>query len=219
MPSVRAEQPFAVIGFLCSSSPDGYADMVAAFDRGLAEAGYVDGWSSLREIVPSVKTIAQLVNPANPALSEAEANETRNAAAALGINLHLFNASKEADIGAAFDAIEEIKAGALLVGSDPLFFGHRTQLAAAAARHSIPTMYFGREYPAAGGLMSYGGSLADSYQRAGVFVGRVLKGEKPSELPVEQLTIVKLVFNLSAAKALGLNIPLSLLGRADEVIE
>ena len=164
-------------------------------------------------------TIAQLVNPSDPPLAEAETRELRDAARAFPLQLHILNASAESEINAAFATLVQLRAGALLVGADPFFTSHMEQIVSEAARHSIPVMYFTREYPAAGGLMSYGGSLADSYRQAGIYTGRILKGEKPAYLPVQQLTKVELIINLKAAKALGLTVPPSLLARADEVIE
>jgi putative ABC transport system substrate-binding protein len=173
----------------------------------------------LHELLPSAAVVAQLVNPSNPPLAEAEARETRDAARAFGLALHILNASAESEINAAFASLDQLRAGALLVGTDPFFFSRRDQILAEAARHSIAAMYFTREYPAAGGLMSYGGSLTDTYRQAGIYTGRILKGEKPADLPVQQLTKVELIINLKTAKALGLTVPVSLLGRADEVIE
>jgi putative tryptophan/tyrosine transport system substrate-binding protein len=173
----------------------------------------------LHELMPSAAVMAQLVNPSNPPLAEAEARETRDAARNFGLQLHILNASAESEINAAFASLDQLHAGALLVGTDPFFFSRREQIVAEAARHSIAAMYFAREYPAAGGLMSYGGSLTDTYRQAGIYTGRILKGEKPADLPVQQLTKVELIINLKTAKALGLTVPLSLLGRADELIE
>jgi putative ABC transport system substrate-binding protein len=173
----------------------------------------------LHELMPSAVVMAQLVNPNNPPLAETEAREAQDAARAFGLELHVLNASSDSEINTAFASLDQLRAGALLVGTDPFFFSRRTQIVAEAARHSIAAMYFTREYPAAGGLMSYGGSLTDTYRQVGIYTGRILKGEKPADLPVQQLTKVSLIINLKTAKALGLTLPVSLLGRADEVIE
>jgi putative ABC transport system substrate-binding protein len=173
----------------------------------------------LHELIPSAAVVAQLVDPSNPLLAEAQARETQDAARAFGLELHILKASSESEINAAFASLDQLRAGALLVGTDPLFASRREQIVAEAVRHSIAVMYFTREYPAAGGLMSYGGSLTDTYRQVGIYTGRILKGEKPADLPIQQLTKVELIINLKTAKALGLTVPLSLLGRADEVIE
>jgi ABC-type uncharacterized transport system substrate-binding protein len=173
----------------------------------------------LRELMPNVAAVAQLVNPSSPALAEAEMREMRDAARTFRVQLHILNASTESEINAAFATFDQLGAGALLIGVDPFFASHREQIVAEVARHSIVTMYFSGEYPAAGGLMSYGGSLRDSYRQVGTFTGRILKGQKPVDLPVQQLTNVELIINLKTANALGLTFPITLLGRADEVIE
>jgi putative tryptophan/tyrosine transport system substrate-binding protein len=169
--------------------------------------------------MPSAALIAELVNPNNPPLAEAEVREAQDAARALGLELHILNASTESEISAALASLDQLRAGALLVGTDPFFFSRREQILAEVARHSIAAMYFAREYPAAGGLMSYGGSLTDTYRQAGIYTGRILKGEKPADLPIQQLTKVELIINLKTAKAIGLIVPQTLLARADEVIE
>ena len=150
--------------------------------------------------------------PAHPA-------ELQNAAHAMGLQLILLTATTAGDIDTAFTAMVQNRVGALLVGSDPFFANRREQLIALAAQHAIPTIYAGREMAGAGGLMIYGNSLADAYRRAGNHTGRILKGAKPSELPVDQATKFELIINLRTAKALGLTVPDTLLARADEVIE
>ena len=172
----------------------------------------------LHELVPTAAVLAVLVNPNNPN-TKAQLREADAAARSLGLQLNILNASTEREIDAAFTTLVQGRAGALLVGIETLFFSRREQLFALAASHAVPTIYDEREYVAAGGLLSYGTSIADGYRLAGVYTGRILKGAKPAELPVQQLMKVELVINLKTAKALGLTIPPSLLARADEVIE
>ena len=140
-------------------------------------------------------------------------------ARAIGPQIQALEASNPDEIDRAFAALIELKAGALLVSSDPLFFSRRNQFVTLAARHSVPTIYFAREFPDDGGLMSYGASIADGLRQCGSYVGRILKGENPADMPVEQPTRFELVINLKTAKALGLDVPPTLLARADEVIE
>jgi putative tryptophan/tyrosine transport system substrate-binding protein len=172
----------------------------------------------LHELVPTAAVFAVLVNPNNPN-TKTQLREADEAARSLGLQLNILNASTEREIDAAFTTLVQGRAGALLVGIETLFFSRREQLFALAASHAVPTIYDEREYVAAGGLLSYGTSIADGYRLAGVYTGRILKGAKPAELPVQQLMKVELVINLKTAKALGLTIPPSLLARADEVIE
>ena len=171
----------------------------------------------LREVVPNAALIAVLVNPTNP--STAINRSFQDGAARLGVRLVVLNAVSESDIEMAFATIVQRRAEALLVAGDTLFTERLNQLVALVTRHSVPTIYFVREFAVAGGLMSYGTSLSDSYRLVGVYIGRILKGAKPADLPVQQSTNVELVINLKTARALGLTIPLPLLGRADEVIE
>jgi putative ABC transport system substrate-binding protein len=171
----------------------------------------------LHETVPAATAIAYLLNPNTPddgrtALAEA-------AARTLAVRLLALNATDASEIDAAFAALARQRIGALLVDSDPLFFSQRDQLAALAAHHGVPAIYHAREIVAAGGLMSYGANIDDAYRLAGVYAGRILKGEKAADLPVQQSAKVELVLNLKTAKTLGLTFPLTLLGRADEVIE
>jgi putative tryptophan/tyrosine transport system substrate-binding protein len=172
----------------------------------------------LHELVPAATQIAVLVNPTNPA-GEALLREAQAAARVLGVRLSALNAISESEIEGAFATLVGQQAGALLVQGDLVFVAHRDRLVALAARHAVPAIYQFREFAAAGGLMSYGSSLADSYRLAGVYAGRILKGDKPGDLPVQQATKVELTINLKTAKALGLTFPITLLGRADEVIE
>jgi putative ABC transport system substrate-binding protein len=172
----------------------------------------------LHEVVPTATIIALLVNPTNPT-TETQSRDLQAAAQTLGLQLHVLHAGTEGDFDTAFANLVQVRAGALVIGIDS-FLGARSELLAAlTVRHAVPAIYAYREFAAAGGLMSYAGSLTDSYRQAGVFIGRILKGEKPADLPVQQGTKMELILNLKTAKALGLTVPISLLGRADEVIE
>jgi putative ABC transport system substrate-binding protein len=304
--TARAQQK-PVIGFLSSASPHPYSHFVKAFQRGLADAGYVDGqnvtieyrWAEgrydrlpalvsdlvgrqvaviaatggppamaakvvttipvvfavgydpvavglvaslnrpggnitgvtffgvallakrlelLLELVPTAKVVALLLNP-NNANAGALSQEGREAAGSVGRQVEVVNASSDAEVDAAFASIAGSPAGALLVAADPFFNERRDVLVARAAHYGIPANYELREFVDVGGLMSYGVSLGDSYRQAGIYVGRILKGEKPADLPVQQPTKFELVINLKTAKALGLPVPPTLLARADEVIE
>jgi putative ABC transport system substrate-binding protein len=172
----------------------------------------------LHELVPTATVVALLVNPTSP-LTEALSRDAQAAARTLGLELHVLHASTERDFDTVFANLVQLRAGALVIGGDVLFANFSNQLAALALRHAVPAIFQFREFAAAGGLMSYGTSLTDVYRQIGVYTGRILKGEKPAELPVQQVTKVELIINLKTAKALGLTVPLSLLGRADEVIE
>jgi putative ABC transport system substrate-binding protein len=173
----------------------------------------------LHELVPTASVIALLVNSANPNLAEATSTELQAAARTLGLQLHILNASTERDFDVAFAKLIQLRAGGLVIGPDPFFASASEQLAALTIRHAVPAIFEFREFAAAGGLLSYGGSLTDSYRTAGNYTGRILKGDKPADLPVQQLTKVEMYINLKTAKALGLNVPNTLIGRADEVIE
>jgi putative ABC transport system substrate-binding protein len=172
----------------------------------------------LHELVPNATIVALLINPNNPE-SVRQPAELQHAGRAIGLELLVLTATSAGDIDAAFTAMVQNRVGGLLIGSDPFFLNRREQIIALAAQHTIPTVYSGREAAGAGGLMSYGNSLADAYRRAGIQTGRILKGTKPSELPVDQATKFELHINLKTAKALGLEVPPTLLARADEVIE
>ena len=173
----------------------------------------------LHEVVPTATTVALLINPASPALSEPTTRDLQAAARVLGLNIHILHASTELDFERVFASLTQLQTGGLVIGNDPLFTGRAKELGAFSLRHRVPAIFQLPEFTAAGGLMSYGGSISDAYHRVGVYVGRILKGEKPADLPVERSTKVELVINLKTAKALGLTVPLTLLGRADEVIE
>jgi putative ABC transport system substrate-binding protein len=173
----------------------------------------------LHELLPTARVMALLVNPTDPAIAETESREVLSAAHTLGLELHVLNASTERDFDVALANVIQLRAGGLVIATNAFFTSHSEQLAALAARHAVPAVYKGREFAAAGGLMSYGSDITDSYHLAGVYTGRILKGDKPADLPVQQATKVELIINLKTAKALGINIPNTLIGRADEVIE
>jgi len=175
----------------------------------------------LHELVPTSTSMALLVNPTTPAQAEPQSRETQAAARKLGLQLHVLKAGTEGEIDAAFAKMVELRIGGLVIGPDQLFNGtiRSKQLAALALRNAVPTIYQYPEFTAAGGLISYGTSLQEMFRVNGVYTGRILKGEKPGELPVQQATKVELIINLKTAKAFGITVPLPLLGRADEVIE
>ena len=172
----------------------------------------------LLELVPQASTIGLLINP-NYQGAAAEAVMVKAAARAIGRQLLVLNASSERDIDTAFATLAQQQVDALLIDADALFVSRRDQLVALVARHSMPAIYDLREFAAAGGLMSYGASLTDAYRQVGVYIGRILKGTQPADLPVQQAVKVEFVINLKTAKTLGLTFPITLLGRADEVIE
>jgi putative ABC transport system substrate-binding protein len=309
--SARAQQPaMPVVGFLHSASAAAYAHLVAAFRKGLSEAGYSEGqnvaieyrWSEghnehlpalaaelvrrrvdvivtpgstaatlaakaatptipivflsavdpvktglvaslnrpggnitgvsdigvelaakrlglLHELLPGAARFALLVNPDNPGITEAFVTEAQTAASAIGRQIEVVTASTNDDIDRAFATVVNKRADAFLVSTDALFVTRRVQLVTLAARHAVPAMYFRREFAEAGGLMSYGSNLADQFRQNGIYAGRILKGEKPAEMPVQLPTKFEFVVNLQTAKLLGLEVPLTLLARADEVIE
>jgi putative ABC transport system substrate-binding protein len=173
----------------------------------------------LRELLPAAERIAVLVNPGNPATAESTVHEAETAARAIGLQLRMLHAGTGEQIQAAFATLAAERADALFVGPDSFFNSRRVQITTLAARHGIPAAYSVRDFTEAGGLMSYGTSLPDMFRQVGAYAGRILKGEKPSDLPVMQSTRFELVINLSTAKALGLEVPPTLLARADEVIE
>jgi putative ABC transport system substrate-binding protein len=201
--------------------------LVASLNR---PGGNLTGMASLSEevlpkrlellsaLLPTAAIVALLINPTG-ATAESQSRNMQAAAGALGLQLHVLHAITERDFDMAFATLVQLQAGGLVIGLDPLFTSRSEQLAVLAVRHSMPAIFQSREFAAAGGLMSYGGSLADSYPQVGVYAGRILKGEKPSDLPVQQSTKFELIINLKCAKALGLTVPPALLIRADEVIE
>ena len=172
----------------------------------------------LHEAVPSATSMALLVNPESPSLAEAAIKDAQVAARRLALKLDVLQASRERDFNMVFAALTEMRAGALVIATDAFFIGESEQLGALCAKHAIPAIFQYRPFAAAGGLMSYGTTI-ETYSWVGVYTGRILKGEKPASLPVQQSTKVEMIINLKAAKALGLNVSNTLLGRADEVIE
>jgi putative tryptophan/tyrosine transport system substrate-binding protein len=203
------------------------AGIVASFNRpggNLTGVSFLTGelmpkrLEILHELVPGVGTIAMLVNPGIGGSAQLTAM-VKDAAAQLGLQLPILEVRAAADFEAAFARLAEVHAGALLVSTDPLFTERRAELVSLAARYGVPASYAWREFVAAGGLVSYGASIAGAYRQAGVYVGRILNGDKPADLPVIQPATFELVINLSTAKALGLTVPPAILARADEVIE
>jgi putative tryptophan/tyrosine transport system substrate-binding protein len=163
---------------------------------------------------------SEVVDPNDPSVSETTASAMQAAARTLGLELHVLNASSETELDAVFAKIQELRVGGLVISSGTAIFASRNELLATlAARHAVPTVGAGRTFVGAGGLTSYGADIVDAYRLTGEYVGRILKGEKPADLPVQQATKIELRINLKAAKALGITVPLTLLGRADEVIE
>jgi ABC-type uncharacterized transport system substrate-binding protein len=204
-----------ILGLVASlSRPGGNATGVNIFTTEL-EAKRL---GLLHELIPPASVIAHLVNPTYPP-TEANVREVEGAAHLIGRQILLLKAVSESDIDAAFATMLQMRVEAILVGADPFFNSRRDQIVGLAARHALPAVYEQREFALAGGLMSYGTSLADAYRQQGAYAGRILKGEKTADLPVMQLSRFELVINLKAAKALGLEVPATLLARADEVIE
>ena len=173
----------------------------------------------LHELIPTATVMALLVNPADPIIAEANSSAVLSAAHRLGLELHVLNASSERDFDAVFAKLLQLRAGGLVIGAGVLFNAGIEQLAALTVQHAVPAIFETREFVTAGGLISYGSSIADAYRSVGVYTGRILKGEKPADLPVQQATKVELYINLKTATALGITVPLPLSGRADELIE
>jgi len=172
----------------------------------------------LRELVPGTKLIGFLVNPANPT-TQSHITDIQAAARALGVELLMLNASSDREIDAAFESLAQQRVNAVIIGTDQLFTSRRDQLVVLAARHALPAIHYLREFADAGGLISYGASITDAYRLAGGYAGRILRGDKPADLPVQQTVKFELAINASTAKALGLIVPDKLLVAADEVIE
>jgi putative ABC transport system substrate-binding protein len=173
----------------------------------------------LRELMPTATIIAVLVNPTSPSVAEPFLRAVQPAARALGLQVHVLNAITERDFDTVFATFVQLRADALVITPDAMFISRSEQLAALTLRHAVPAITQFREFAAAGGLMSYGGSFTEGARQVGVYTGRILKGEKPADLPVQQSTKVELIINLKTAKALGLTVPPGLLARADELIE
>ena len=173
----------------------------------------------LHELVPTASVMALLVNPTDPALADSATKELQEAASTLGLKLHVLQASTERDFDAVFTKLVQLRVGGLVIGSDPFFTSRSQQLAKLTVDHAVPAVYQFREFAVAGGLLSYGAAITDAYRIAGNYTGRVLRGDKPADLPVQQVSKVEMIINLKTAKALGLNVPNPLIGRADEVIE
>jgi ABC-type uncharacterized transport system substrate-binding protein len=225
-PVAKAATTTIPIVFLTSTDPVA-AGLVASLNRpggnltGVALLNVEIGpkrLELLHEALPAASVVALLSNPTNPN-SERQSTNMQAAARSLGLQLHVLNASTERDFDTAFATLIQLRAEALIIGADAFFINQSEQLGALALRHAVPAISFYREFVAAGGMMSYGGDLADSFRLMGIYTGRVLKGEKPADLPVQQGTKFALIINLKTAKALGITVPLPLLGRADEVIE
>jgi putative ABC transport system substrate-binding protein len=173
----------------------------------------------LHEMVPNARSFAVLVNPANPVNTDSNMKSLEAPSRALGLQLHVLNAASERDFDLAFAKIIELQVGGLIIPADTVFNSRAQQLAALTLKHAVPAIHSVREFAASGGLMSYGGNIKETHRQAGIYTGRILKGEKPADLPVQQVTKVEFVINFKTAKALGLNVPNTLIGRADEVIE
>jgi putative ABC transport system substrate-binding protein len=173
----------------------------------------------LHEVIPTATTFALLIDPSNPALAEAAVRDMRAAARTLGLHLHVVSATTDNEIEDAFASLANLRAGGLIINADFFFSSRIEWLASLAVRYAVPAVYALHEFVEAGGLMSYGASLTESYRLTGIYTGRVLKGDKPADLPVQQATKVELYINLKTAKMLGITIPLPLSGRADELFE
>jgi putative ABC transport system substrate-binding protein len=204
------------LGLVASlSRPGANITGVTQLTTGLAPKGL----EILHELIPAARVMALLVNPAVSAVAATAPNDVGSAAHALGLELLVLSASTERDFDSVFDELSRSRAGGLVIVGDAFFTSRHEQLGALAARHAVPAIYIRREFVTAGGLLSYGNDLADAYHLAGVYTGRILKGDKPADLPVQQATKVELIINLKTANALGLTVPTTLLARAHEVIE
>jgi ABC-type uncharacterized transport system substrate-binding protein len=227
-PAVAAKTATAAIPIVFSGGGDPVKlGLVASLSRPGGNATGVNMFTStlepkrlglLRELVPSVALIAALVNPNSPNI-ETQLKDLKEAARAVGQQIHILQGSSARELDTAFETLPQLRAGALLICSDVFFNSRRDHIVALAARYAIPAIYEWREFAAAGGLMSYGTNLAEGYRQVGIYSGRILKGDKPADLPVMQSIKFEFMINLKTAKALGLDIPPSLLARADEVID
>jgi putative ABC transport system substrate-binding protein len=173
----------------------------------------------LHELLPTVRVMALLVDPTDPSTAKITVSEVTAAARKFGLQLDVLHASSESDFEMVFAKLSQLGAGGLVVANGPFFVSHREQLAAMALRHAVPVAFEHREFTAAGGLLSYGSDIMDAYRLTGIYTGRILKGDRPADLPVQQTTKMGLHINLKTAKALGVTVPLTLSGRADEILE
>jgi ABC-type uncharacterized transport system substrate-binding protein len=225
-PAAKGATATIPIVFMIGSDPV-QAGLVASLNRpggnltGVTTLGVEVGpkrLELLHELVPTATVIALLVNPTNP-VTETLSKDTQAAARTLGLQLHVLHARIESDFDPIFATLAQLRAGALVIGTDAFFISRSNQLATLTIRHAVPAIFQYRAFAAAGGLISYGGNLTDSYRQTGIYTGRILKGEKPADLSVQQATKVELIINLKTAKALGIEVPPGLLSIADEVIE
>jgi putative ABC transport system substrate-binding protein len=177
------------------------------------------GLELLHELIPAARVVGLLVNPNDPASGELQEREVLRVARTLGLEVHVLNVGTEREFDGVFAKLDELRASALMITAAAFFTSYSEKLATLAVRYAIPAVYARREFATAGGLLTYGSDITESYRLAGIYTGRVLKGDNPADLPVQQATKVELIINLKAAKALGINVPLPILGRADEVIE
>jgi len=197
------------------SRPEGNITGITSLNVAVAPKGL----ELLHELLPQANSLAVIVNSANPVNTDTNLKNLEAPARARGLQLHAPNANTERDFDAAFARLGQLHAGGLVVAPDIMFNSRAQQLAALTLKHAVPAVHTVREFAVAGGLMSYGGNIRETHRQAGIYTGRILKGEKPADLPVQQVTKVEFVINLKTAKALGLNVPNTLIGRADEVIE